>query len=211
MRSLFASLLFLAGCGPSDATWEKVRVELVEIREKDQRYRALMDSVGRNEGWDSEALRSLWSKQHALDSENLASVDRILTRCGYPPQTKVGDLVDVPFEVIRRADDSTLSTYYEVIVGASREGGLNKREVAQYQDNVLMIQRFPQEYGTQIWVEFVEDSKTGKSYDSVFLWPIRNPESVDARRNSMGLDSLTNHLRRLGIDPAKGYVIRKRS
>ncbi len=211
MRSLFASLLFLGACGPSDATWEKVRLELADIREKDHRYRDQMDSVGRTQGWDSEALRSLWIKQHALDSENLVNVDRILTRCGYPPQAKVGELVDVPFEVIRHADDSTMSTYYEVIVGASREGGLNTREVAQYQDNVLMIQRFPQEYGTQIWVEFVKNPKTGTSYDSVFLWPIRNPESVDARRHSVGLDSLANHLRRLGIDPAKGYVIRKNS
>jgi hypothetical protein len=211
MRYLIACMAFLVGCGPSDATWEKVRIELVNIHEKDQRYRAQMDSVGRKLGWDSEAVRSLWLKQHALDSENLVSVDRILTQCGYPPQSKVGDLVDIPFEVIRRADDSTLSTYYEVIVGASREGGLNNREVAQYQDNVLMIQRFPQEYGTQISVEFVEDASTGKSYDSVFLWPIRNPESVDARRHSMGLDSIANHLRRLGIDSAKGYVIRKSS
>lgn len=205
-----ALILLCTACNVSDSTWESVRKELAEIKQKDQQYRGQMDSIAKLEGWQSQAVAILWEKQKVIDSANLAAVDRIITRYGYPPKAKVGDLSVVPFSVIQHADDSTLSTYYELILGAGKDGDLRMRDVAQYQDHVLLTEKQPQEYGTQIWIEFKKDAN-GASYDSVFLWPVRDREHVNEKRLAIGLDSLEAHLRRYGIKPSEEYLIRRSS
>lgn len=205
-----AMILWCSACGVSDSTWEVVREELGAIEKKDLQYRGQMDSIGKVEGWQSKSIEALWEKQRILDSANLAAIDRILTRYGYPPKAKVGDLASVPFVVIQHANDSAMATYYELILGAGRDGDLRMHEVAQYQDHVLLTEHQPQEYGTQIWIEFKQDA-SGDRYDSIYLWPVRDRAHVNEKRLAVGLDSLESHLRRYGINPAEGYLIRKSS
>lgn len=199
----------VSSCGISDSQWDKVRVQLAEIKQNDQRYRPQMDSVGRVEGWGSKTVEALWEKQKVLDSTNLVAIDRMISTYGYPPKLKVGDMVDVPFLIIQHATDSAMATFYEVIIGAGKNGDLRMKDVAQFQDHVLMINKQPQEYGTQIWIDFKEDKSTGEQYDSVYLWPVRDHTQLNEKRLSVGLDSLESHLRRYGIDPAKRYLLRK--
>ena len=199
----------VSACGISDSQWEKARVQLSEIKKNDQRYRPLMDSAGRAEGWGSKTVEALWEKQKALDSANLVAIDRLISQYGYPSKLKVGDMAEVPFLVIQHADDSAMATFYEVVIGAGKNGDLRMRDVAQFQDHVLMVNKQPQEYGTQIWIDFKEYKATGERYDSVFLWPVRDRTQLNEKRLSVGLDSLESHLRRYGIDPAKGYLLRR--
>ncbi len=201
--------LAASSCGISDSQWEKVRLQLEGIKKSDQQYRPQMDSIGKIEGWDSKAVEALWEKQKDLDSVNLISIDQIISKFGYPPKSKVGALTEVPLAILQHANDSTMGTYYEVIIGAGKNGDLRMRDVAQYQDHVLMMKRQPQEYGTQIWIDFKEDIATGKRYDSLYLWPVRDMDHINERRFSVGLDSLQSHLRRYSIDPTKGYLIRR--
>lgn len=199
----------VSSCGISDSQWDKVRAHLSEIKKNDQRYRPQMDSIGRVEGWGSKAVEALWEKQKALDSANLVAIDGMISKYGYPPKLKVRDMVDVPFLVIQHANDSAMATFYEVIIGAGKNGDLRMNDVAQFQDHVLMVNKQPQEYGTQIWIDFKEHKTTGERYDSVYLWPVRDHTKLNAKRLSVGLDSLESHLGRYGIDPAKGYLIRR--
>jgi len=201
-------VLICSSCGVSDSTWENVRKDLASIKQRDRQYRDQMDSVGKREGWQSSSIKDLWDKQRVLDSSNLKEVDKILTRYGYPPATKVGDLSQVPFTVIQHADDSTRATYFEMILGAGLNGDLRMRDVAQYQDKILLIEKKPQEYGTQIWIDFKTDAH-GARYDSVFLWPVRDRTHVNDKRLAIGLDSLETTLRRYGINPSVGYMIKK--
>lgn len=207
--SSVALLLLFACQGVSDTTWKRVSTELGDIQEKDKRYRIPMDSIARKEGWKSKIVEELWKNQRILDSANLVAVDRLLSRYGYPPAAKVGPLSQVPFDVIRHADDSIQANYGEIIMGAGKNGDLRMSEVAPFYDQVLMMERVPQEYGTQVWIEYKQNSKTGERYDSVYLWPVRDLPNVNAKRLAAGLDSLSAHLRRFGIDPSKGYLIRK--
>lgn len=202
-------LFFLTGCSISDRDWSNLKGQLAEIQKKDQQYRVLMDSIGRTEGWQSEKINELLEKQSSLDSTNLIEVDRIIDKFGFPPKEKVGDLTETVFRVLQRSNDSTMATYYDLVVASGMRGDLKMAEVATYQDRVLMMRRVPQEYGTQVWIEFKTDPHTGRRYDSLYLWKVRNPERVNARRTAVGLDSLETHLRRFGIDPSKGYLIRK--
>ena len=208
-RFALAWLLIAAACSVSEEDWKKVANQLTSIRERDQRYRGKMDSVARVQGWDSDAVKELYEKQRVLDSTNLEELDAIINIYGYPSKQHVGELSVVPFEVLRRAQDSVLVSYLNLIVGAGKNGDLKMDQVAAYEDEVSVSQQQPQEYGTQIWIDFKENPKTGERYDSVYLWPLRNPEQVEAMRAKVGLDSLVRQLYLFGIDPAKGYLIRK--
>lgn len=204
-----ALLLIVAACAPDDSAYQALKDELTTIRERNQRYRMHMDSVARKEGWQSDAVAELYEKQRELDSVNLAAIDGIITRFGYPSKARVGGLSTVPFEVLRHCDEPVKADYLDLVVGAGQSGDIPMNLVAVFEDRVLVSQKQPQRYGTQIWIEFVEDRKTGERYDSVYLWPVRNPGSVEARRAAAGLDSLTDQLRHYGIDPSKGFLLRK--
>lgn len=203
--------LALASCSTSDKDWLRIKNQLSDIGQKDQQYRVAMDSIAKVAGWRSKAVEELWLKQRALDSANLAGIDQVIDEVGYPSREKVGDLADVPFMVIQRASDSTMASYYHVIVGAALSGDLRMKDVATYQDKVLMMRRQPQEFGTQVWIEFKQNPVTGEKYDSMFVWAIRDSETINERRLSIGLDSLETHVRRYGIDPAVGYLIKESS
>lgn len=201
-------LLALVSCSVSEETWKEVKAQLAVIKERDQRFRSKMDSVARIEGWRSKTVADLWEKQHDLDSANLAEVDDLITRFGYPPKTFVGEFADVPFEVIRHSDDSVMNAYLPLIIGAGKNGDLRMDQVASFEDRVLVAQQQPQEYGTQIWIDFKKNPKTGESYDSVYLWPVRDRSRVETKRAAVGLDSLGRQLRRYGIDPSQGYLLK---
>lgn len=202
--------ILLSSCsGISDSAWNQVRSELTTMHTLDQRYRKSMDSVGRSEGWQSKAVADLWEKQRSLDSANQVRLDKVITRYGYPPRSKVGDLSVVPLDVLRHADEAVRAEYLNLVIGAGRNGDIPMRDMAVYYDEVLMLQRVPQEYGTQVWIEYKTDSVIGERLDSLYLWPVRDFPNVDSRRLSIGLDSLAHHLRRFGMDPEKRYLIRK--
>lgn len=214
MRRSFPALHVLAiailtSCTVSDNTWRQVKAQLVIIGEKDQRYRSKMDSVAKVQGWGSKAVEELWEKQRKLDSVNIGEVDVLITRYGYPSREHVGDLSEVPFNVIRHSGDSIMATYLQLIVGAARNGDLRRDQVAFFEDRVLVGLKQPQEYATQIWIDFKENPVTHERYDSVYLWPVRDPARVESKRAAVGLDSLTKQLRHSGLDPAKGYLLRK--
>lgn len=198
-------------CTISEGTWNEMKSRLVTIRERDQRFRSKMDSVAKIEGWRSKKVADLYEQQRVLDSTNLMEIDKIITKFGYPPKQHVGDLSDVPFEVIRHSDDSVMNAYLPLIIGAGKNGDLRMDQVASFEDRVLVNQQQPQEYGTQINIDFKEDSATGQPYDSIYLWPIRDVERVEFKRASVGLDSLGKQLRRYGIDPNVGYLLRKKA
>lgn len=207
--SLILGLMLLALACHKPDDWTNLKTELLAIQEQDQRYRKQMDSLGRLVGWQSDAVEQLYDKQRLLDSANLNSIERIIDEFGYPSKEHVGELSIVPFEVIEHCSDSVKINHLELILGAGAHGDIPMRQVAVFQDKILLAQRQPQEYGTQIWIEFIENQKTGERYDSVYLWPVRNVATVDQRRHEVGLDSIAIQLRRFNIDPKKGYVLKK--
>jgi hypothetical protein len=198
----------LSGCSISDKDWKNLGDQLEAIKKEDLRYRSKMDSVGKVEGWQSKTIEQLWEKQRILDSTNLKQLDKLIDKFGYPSKARVGDLSYVPFQVLQHADDSTMATYYDLIIGAGKNGDLPMREVAQFQDRVLVARKQPQDYGTQISIDFKQHPKTGMKYDSMYLWEVRDIANVNERRIKAGLDSLEAQLKRYGIDPSKRYLIR---
>ena len=207
------SLLFLTfiGCtsGIDDKEWGKVKASLTSIRERDQQYRKEMDSIGKVNGWQSKEMKELWINQKTLDSANLLEIKEIIQKHGFPPKEKVGEGVETIFLVLQHSTDSVRAEYCDLVVAAAKKGDLPMSQVAFYQDQVLIRQQLPQEFGSQIWIDNKLDPKTGEKYDSLYVWKIRDPENVNKRRKSAGLDSLEIYLRHLDIDPLLGYTLRR--
>ena len=210
-RTIFILLLTAFGCSLSisENEWANLRIKLERIRQDDQLHRTVMDSLGKANGWRSKEIDELWRKQEILDSINQLEIRKIVEKFGFPPKEKVGEEVETVLLVLQHSPDSVKAEYCDLVVGAGKKGDLSMMTVAFYQDHVLMTREQPQEYGSQVWVDYKVDPKTGQQYDSLFLWTIRDPQNVNKRRIKAGLDSIETYLRHLDIDPAKGYALRK--
>jgi hypothetical protein len=75
--------------------------------------------------------------------------------------------------------------YFPLIEKAVKNGDLSKEQYALMKDRILMDEGKPQIFGSQI--------KNGKLYD------LEAPETVNERRQEMGLEPIEDYLKRFDI------------
>lgn len=167
---------------------ERLKTQLDSIKQLDQRYRSLM-GLGPDElktkaeemGLEKEEYSgNLWGKQSAVDQTNLAFIESIFKKHGYPGKSLVGEPTNTTAWYVLQHSEK-IPQYFHLIKKAGDDGELPYRFVAMMEDRLLMQEGKPQIYGTQ-----------GKSYDDErgsFIWPIENPESVNERRMEAGFTS----------------------
>ena len=175
--------------------------ELDSIFELDQKYRADMQSVQNEFGWNSDEMNELWTKQQRIDSSNLQRILEIIDHVGgYPGQSLVGHSASqTTFYVLQHAPDSIQEKYYEMIVGAAKNNELSRGLAAMYQDRYLMQRGEPQIFGTQVTIEYDVDSLTGKKIETAYVWPIADTNNIDSLRLWNGLLNLEDYLNNFGI------------
>ncbi|MCO5725867.1 BT_3928 family protein [Robiginitalea marina] len=140
---------------------------LDSVLELDQKYRAEMDFES-------------WRKQVALDSANLRTIDSIMAIYGYPGKTLVGVPANLAaWYVIQHSN--RIDEFLPQIRIAAETGELPYRLYAMMLDRSLMGQDKPQRYGTQGMSYF-----TGTPEEVSLIWPIEDPENVNARREQAG-------------------------
>lgn len=161
-----------------------LKYELDSIAYLDQKYRKLMYlpegpekiAEAKKAGVAPEELQGfLWKQQELLDSINLQRVERILNTSGYPGKSIVGEPTNTAaWYVVQHSNK--IDTYLDTIKEAGSKGELPMRLVAMMEDRYLSQQDLPQVYGTQ-----------GVNYGSGdFMWPVKNPEEVNAIRAQAG-------------------------
>ncbi len=180
---------------------------LDSIYTMDQRYRTLMytDSEEERERMAKEAgfeeddysINALWGKQTAIDSTNMEYMAKIFDEKGYPGKSVVGEETQkVAWYVLQHSKE--IPKYFPIIKKAGEEGELPMRLVAMMEDRYLMGKGEPQIYGTQ------GQTMNGKSY----IWPIADPENVNARRAEIGLtESIEEYAKRLFGDDFEYEVL----
>jgi hypothetical protein len=175
--------------------------ELDSIFELDQKYRAEMQSVQNEFGWNSDEMNDLWTKQNRIDSSNLHRILEIIENVGgYPGQSLVGHSASkTTFYVLQHAPDSVQEDYYEMIINAAKNNELKRGLVAMYQDRYLMHRGEPQIFGTQVRTEYDIDSLTGEKIERTFVWPIADTNNLDSLRLWNGLLNLEDYLNNFGI------------
>lgn len=153
----------------------KLKKQLDSIMVLDQKYR---------KDFSPETMRDMIQQ----DSLNIAEVENILAKHGYPGKSLVGEETSkVAWLVIQHSNK--IDKYLPLIKEASSKNELRKKYAAMMEDRHLMENGKEQIFGTQ-----------GKTYfnDSIkFIWPIKDPETVNQRRKEAGFEDTVEEYAKL--------------
>lgn len=170
IAGLIAALL-LAFVVPAAQADEDFKTALEELLERDQRHRG----AGSGKGW--------WAQQEALDKENIARLETLLEVHEWPRISEVGeDAAIAAFLVVQHAAVAYQEKYLPTVRERYEQGEAKGGWVALLTDRIRVRHGEPQLYGTQSRF----DEETGE----FGLYPIEDPEQVDARRAAFGMTPL---------------------
>jgi len=121
------------------------------------------------------------------DHRNQELVISIIEKCGMPTLNEVTQeqMNAIWLGLQHNADNKYRIKYFPLIEKAVKNGDLSKEQYALMKDRILMNEGKPQVYGSQI--------KNGKLYD------LEEPETVNERRQEMGLEPIEDYLKRFDI------------
>lgn len=172
--------------------------QLDTIFNDDQLYRIQFDSIVAKYGLESDEMKKQLQRMNAADSINLIKVTNILNKHGWPGTKEIGAKGSITlFIVIQHADTETQEKYLPLIEKAVESGNLPAGNLALIKDRILLRKGKEQIYGTQVGF-----SKESGLY---YILPLSDPDNVDARRKSIGLQPLAEYVKQWNIvwDPAK--------
>jgi hypothetical protein len=140
-----------------------------------------------------------WKISQTIDSINLVKVEKIISKYGYPGKTMVGVPANTAvFYVIQHSNK--IAKYYPLIEKAGNTGELDFKYSAMMLDRMLTNERKEQIYGTQVYMQMINNPKTGKKEAFEYVLPIKNPNTVNERRKKAGFDStVEENALRLGV------------
>tara|TARA_R110002050_G_scaffold109799_4_gene221501 strand:- start:152 stop:1135 length:984 start_codon:yes stop_codon:yes gene_type:complete len=156
---------------------------------EDQTYRLQLEEVEKKYGRNSEELKAHWAIISEKDSINLIKIEKILAERGWLGKDIIGEEGPLTiFLVIQHSKLETQQKYLPMMRDAVKKGNANASSLAYLEDRVALRQGKRQIYGSQMG----RDKDTGKYY----VQPLIDPENVDIRRESVGLESLSDYVAR---------------
>lgn len=171
----------------ANAKTDPLIVLLDSIFYEDQNYRIQLDSVANQYGSKSQEFRNHWRLIHEKDSLNRIQVSKILDEKGWLSSDEVGQKGSMTlFLVIQHADLKTQEKYLPSLREAVIKGNAEAANLAIMEDRVALRQGKRQIYGSQV----SQNAKTGEMY----VLPLDDPDNVDKRRASVGLQPLGEYL-----------------
>jgi len=115
--------------------------------------------------------------------EDETIVINVLNQCGYPKESEVGEkAASAIFYVIQHSFEDVKASVYPKLLEYSKTGEFKLNWLAMLQDRILTTQQKKQIYGTQS----IKDINTKE----FVLAPVDNPQLLNERRVSMGLEPL---------------------
>ena len=144
------------------------------------RYSDSVTYVKRNFGTQTAQYKRMMKLDRENDSLIKEGIARIVAKFNYPTKEQVGAEYTTLFFLISSYDQLTKENYYELIVGASEKGVLNKKDVSFFIDKVKVGRKEPQVYCTQFKIE----------KDKIKYYPVSEMEKLNDRRSSVGLEPL---------------------
>ena len=206
MKKALTCLLLLisicAYCQPKINT--KLKRQLDSIMLLDQKYRETLmllmmpdkkELTAKNLNMTVEQANThFWKLQNRIDSLNLVFIENIIKQHGYPGKSLVGTPTnEAAWNVIQHSDK--ISQYLPAIQYAAEHVELPYRLYAMMLDRDLMEHNKEQLYGTQGTCRKLKNGK-----QECFIWPIKDPLKVNARRQNAGFETTVEvNAQRLGI------------
>lgn len=127
------------------------------------------------------------------DFVNLEIAISIIEQCGMPTLETVDRThINTLWLVFQHGTHKYRKQYFNHFQKAAEQGELSKGSVALMEDRILMVDKKPQIYGSQI---------RGSGPDGSFeLYELKDPEYVDQRRAEMGLGPLKEYVAHWDIE-----------
>lgn len=130
-----------------------------------------------------------------IDSTNLAQIESIVKRYGYPGKALVGEPANsTVFYVIQHSEK--INDYLPLIRKATECGDISYSSLAMMEDRSLMYLGLEQIYGTQI------KGKLNKNGEwTYFLWPLKNADSINIWRKRAGInETIEEYLKNMDVE-----------
>ena len=128
-----------------------------------------------------------------IDTQNLITIKNLIKKCGMPTLEEVNSKqMSAIWLVFQHADNDIRKEYFPLLKQAAKNGDIKKSAMALMEDRILMYDGKPQVYGSQV----IKDNKT----DKWKLYNLENKETVDRRRKEVGLNPLSEYLKRWDIE-----------
>ncbi len=182
----FAILCVTGSYAQQDAA--RLDALLRELGRADQMTRILLHNAVKNGKIDSIAVYA--QDVIKVDEVNQRHVDKIL-RQGIPD--KISDeAYKAIFLIVDHADTKYQKQHFKHIRHLSTNGHIALCDVATLKDRILMNSGRKQLYGTQTKAKHIVLTSEGVKPQLInYVWPVRNPGSLDARRSDVGLGSIS--------------------
>lgn len=172
--------------------WPKVRADLEIYHASDQDLRSEMSkrmaaSRQGKEKFDVHEQQALWRKISEQDELNRKRLDDIVAKHGWPGQKDVGDKASLTaWLIVQHGNADYRARYIDLLRKAAEEGQLTRSRLALTEDRMLLDQNKPQRYGSQFKID-----------GGIDLFPVEEPDKLDARRKEVGLDPICQHLQKM--------------
>lgn len=186
---LLFSTLFMSFAVSAQQLNQQLMRQLDTVNRRDQQFRSaeVQHQAAGDQVKDDENMR----RQGVLDQKNMAEIEAIIAKYGYPGKSLVGEQYQsVAFMVIQHADPEMRDKYLPVIRQAAEEGQLKSSSVAIMVDRSRMDKGEKQVYGSQL-----HETKQGFK-----IVPIEDEEHVNERRKKVGLSPLETYMKNFHID-----------
>ena len=168
-------------------------LQLDSIRKNDQLDRLKALDNEKKFGGQSTEAKDQWKIVAQKDKANLAVVENIIAKYGWPGITEVGfEGNQTIFLVIQHAELAIQKKYLPIMKEAVNHGNAMSKDYAYLMDRVALREGNKQLYGSQL----VRDGKTGKM---LYPAPLEDPDNVDSRREKVGLEPMSSYLKQNGI------------
>lgn len=179
-------LLSLLAHGQEAAPTASIRAELEAMLETDQSHRREVIELEKKHGRNSAEVKEAWSKQSAIDAQNIRRLEEIIAQHGWPGRTQFGDkAATAAFLILQHSDLSYQKKYLSLARDAAAKGEMRGSSLALLEDRVRLREGQKQIYGSQV---------TRNSADEWEPLPLEDEEKVDALRARVGLGPISEYL-----------------
>jgi len=162
--------------------------ELSGIYYNDQDARRSWSKGIEKYGKESREADSLLNAMIVADSLHVIRVTSFLDKYGWMPADSIGKMANLAlFIVIQHAGIETQKKYLPMMRDAVKKGAVKPGHLALLEDRVALREGNLQIYGSQIYYN--------KASATPFVAPLMDPETVDERRKSVGLEPLSKYLK----------------
>ena len=129
----------------------------------------------------------------SIDRQNLIKVVSIIEQCGIEQIKSLSpDDIHVIWLVIQHAPTKYQKHYFPMFEDLVASDQLKRSSLAMMEDRILMADKKPQKYGTQV--------TKNKATEKWELYQLENPEQVNERRLEVGFGPIERYLKRWDIN-----------